>query len=152
MISVPANCEVERHQEKYDLELHSTHRVAVGSDETPLTPITYHPHRGWFEVAPPGGAMSGEGPIGAVNSPRFVVTSAVQVELFLLTVVLFPMPDVLPHLGIIQADCAQHSSLSTKYRTPWHSRAFSRTPYGLEPPTSLSTALSCTPHCVILSP
>ena len=50
--------------------------------------------------------MSGEGPIGAVNSPRFVVTSVVQVELFLLTVVLFPMPDVLPHLGFIQTDRA----------------------------------------------
>jgi hypothetical protein len=28
--------------------------------------IKYHPHSGWFEVAPPGGAISGEGPIGAV--------------------------------------------------------------------------------------
>ena len=29
------------------------------------SPIKYHPHSGWFEVTPPRGASSGEGPIGA---------------------------------------------------------------------------------------
>ncbi len=41
MFAVPANCEVERQQEQHNLELHSTHRVAVGGDETPLTPVNH---------------------------------------------------------------------------------------------------------------
>jgi putative transposase len=31
-----------------------------------LPSITYHPHSGGYEVAPQGGAISGEGPMGAI--------------------------------------------------------------------------------------
>ena len=33
--------------------------------------IKYHPHSGWFEVAPLGGAFGNEGPTGAVNPHQF---------------------------------------------------------------------------------
>ncbi len=58
-----------KRMEKYDDEV--IVNEVVGRLEAAAPKIKYHPHSGWFEVAPPRGASSGEGPIGA-DEPTFV--------------------------------------------------------------------------------
>jgi hypothetical protein len=65
-----------------------------------LFKISYHPHSGWFEEALPGRAINGEGSRGAMRT-RHHFGLNVQVQLLLMTIFFFLLPNAAPYLSLI---------------------------------------------------